>query len=90
MLGTLAKSTRISPATMLPVDLPGKARRQSAMPEDTDDLIRHLCTRVGMIMEDASVVALMMERADEKKIRELEEVSQRIAALIAAAAALLA
>ena len=64
-----------------------------AMDDDTADLISQLCTRVGMIMEDASVIALTVSGIEagnhQVAIGELETAARRIDALIAAARALL-
>ena len=65
-----------------------------AMDEHTNELIAQLCTRIGMIMEDASVVALTVggltvkERDDA--IAALEAAAERISALVAAGKALAA
>lgn len=62
----------------------------STMDDQKDtDLVAHLCTQAGIIMEDASVVALKVgsaalpERASA--IQSLEIASRRIGALINAA-----
>ena len=63
------------------------------MDDDTTDLIERLCTRVGMIMEDASVIALTVSGNEPGYLRvaidELEGAARRTNALIAAARALL-
>lgn len=63
------------------------------MDDDTADLIARLCTRVGMIMEDASVIALTISGREpgnrRAAIDELEGAARRINALIAAAKAFL-
>ena len=63
-----------------------------AMEDDTSELIVQLCTRMGMIMEDASVVALTVGGLTGKErphaIAELEAAAERISALVAAAKAL--
>ena len=65
-----------------------------AMEDDTSELIAQLCTRIGMIMEDASVVALTMgglvgvERNDA--IVVLADAAVRISTLVAAVKALAA
>ncbi len=63
------------------------------MDDDTTDLIARLCTQVGMIMEDSSVIALTVGAKDpgnhQAAIDELEGAARRIDALIAAARALL-
>ena len=59
------------------------------MDEDTSELIAQLCARIGMIMEDASVVALTVgalagvER--DNAIVVLADAAERISALVAAA-----
>ena len=63
------------------------------MDDDTTDLIARLCTRVGMIMEDASVIALTVSGIEpsnrQAAIDELEGAARQINALVAAARALL-
>jgi hypothetical protein len=63
-----------------------------AMDDDTADLIRALCTRAGMIMEDVSVSALTISGADRAEIRAkltlLADGAAAINALIAAASVL--
>ena len=39
------------------------------MDDDTKDLIRLLCTRAGMIMEDASTVALVLPISDDAALK---------------------
>ncbi|MBC2666975.1 hypothetical protein H7F51_15765 [Novosphingobium flavum] len=55
----------------------------------TSDLIVQLCTRIGMIMEDANLVALTIGGLDREgraaAIAVLEKASADIAALTAAA-----
>ena len=62
------------------------------MDDDADDLIRKLCTRAGMIMEDASVDALLMPGADPEaigaKLERLGDAAHAISAIVAAARAL--
>ena len=62
------------------------------MDEDTAELVSRLCTRIGMIMEDASVVALTigsMEEAERSDaIARLEKDARRIDKLIGAVRAL--
>ena len=62
------------------------------MDEDTAELASRLCTRIGMIMEDASVVALTigsMEEAERSDaIARLEKDARRIDKLIGAVRAL--
>jgi hypothetical protein len=67
----------------------GRLGVRSVHMDDTDELIIRLCTHVGMIMEDASIVALTLgglspaERADP--IAELCIASERIERLMEAA-----
>lgn len=62
------------------------------MDGDSDDLIAQLCTRIGMIMEDANTLALTIgsfySSAQLAAIGELETAATRIASLIAAVRAL--
>lgn len=59
------------------------------MDDDTADLIRKLCTRAGMIMEDASVEALIMPVIDassiDAKLALLADAAYAISAIVAAA-----
>ena len=62
--------------------------------DDSDtDLIAQLSTRIGMIMEDSSVLALTFPAQDQEKrdaaLIELERASAQIAALVAAMRCLL-
>ena len=56
------------------------------MDNHTRDLIRQLCTRAGMIMEDASPIALAS--GSEDRLPDLEAAAADILALIRAARAL--
>ena len=63
------------------------------MEDDNYDLIAQLCTRIGMIMEDASVVALTMggqagHSQRHYAITALEAAAVRIGALLGAVNAL--
>ena len=62
------------------------------MDDDTSELIAQIYTRIGMIMEDASVTALTMPRgtgdARQTAIREIGLAAKRISALAAAVEAL--
>ena len=62
------------------------------MDEDTAELASRLCTRIGMIMEDASVVAVTIGSMDEAErfdaIVRLERDARRIDLLIGAVRAL--
>ncbi len=61
------------------------------MDDDTAELITRICTRIGMIMEDASLSALTLGAMERTPIpyalAELELVTVRNSALIAAAKA---
>lgn len=78
----------------LSLDFMAWSGRGVPMDENIDDLIVQLCTRIGMIMEDASVTALivggMLPSDRLNVIEELEGAAKRIDALVAAARALLA
>ena len=62
------------------------------MDDDIVDLIRVLCTRAGMIMEDASVDALIMSPGNpdsiNAKLERLADAALAISAIINAAQAL--
>jgi hypothetical protein len=58
------------------------------MDDDTLDLIRKLCTRAGMIMEDASVDAVTISaeaRSIDPGLTRLAHATEAISALVAAA-----
>ena len=69
-----------------------EARFITAMDEDDADLIERLCTRAGMIMEDASVDALTLQNVppDQRSVAlaKLASAASQIAALVHAAASL--
>ena len=62
------------------------------MDDDTEDLVIQLCTRIGMIMEDTSVLALTLPGMDpvgrRAALRKIEQAAGRIHALATAAKAL--
>lgn len=64
------------------------------MDEDARDLMIQLCTRIGMIMEDTSVLALTVgaldQRSDTLVIGKLQLAASKITALADAAEALIA
>ena len=62
-------------AKKLTVDFAASLRLRSRMDDDTLELIVQLCTRAGMAMEDASVIALSVAgpRDDANLERALEE-----------------
>ena len=70
------------------VDLLGKPSLVHGMDEDTAELVSRLCTRIGMVMEDASVIALTIGSVDEadrsEAIARLEMDARRIDQLIGA------
>jgi hypothetical protein len=63
------------------------------MDDDTRDLIAQLFTRAGMIMEDASPVALLAGTGDHAALEEavvaIEQSAEKVAALAGAIRALL-
>jgi hypothetical protein len=76
----------------LDMDFAGVIRCQAQMNDNNDELIDLLCTKIGAIMEDASVIALTISGvpADERgaRIGDLERASASIAAITAAVASL--
>jgi hypothetical protein len=62
------------------------------MDDDSADLIRQLCTRAGMIMEDLSVEALTISGIDQvaisARLAVLADGAKAISALVAAASVL--
>jgi hypothetical protein len=72
----------------LAVDSRAKWRRSVGV-DDADELVIHLCTQLGMIMEDTSIVALTIgglsdsERAGE--IAKLRVAAEKVCRLIEAA-----
>jgi hypothetical protein len=63
------------------------------MDEEAIDLIRRLSTRIGAIMEDESVVALVWKDPEQvsmpERLERLEEAGKAISALAAAAKVLM-
>lgn len=63
------------------------------MDDETQELIIQLCTRIGMIMEDASVVALTIGSRDQDArmaaMTELEVAADQIGRLVKATQSLL-
>ncbi len=63
------------------------------MDDETQELIKLLCTRIGMIMEDASVVALTIGSRDREArlsaIAELNISAEQIGRLVKAIQSLL-
>lgn len=76
----------------LRMDLCARRRLREAMDPDTVNLIDQLCTRAGMLMEDASPVALTMRRVapeeTRKRLDDLARAAGKISRLISAAQAL--
>ncbi|WP_411339452.1 hypothetical protein V6U71_16410 [Sphingopyxis sp. J-6] len=60
--------------------------------EDTDELLAQICTRIGIIMEDASATAILAARmageARNRAIAEIAKAAADICALSNAAAVL--
>ncbi len=63
------------------------------MDDETQELINLLCTRIGMIMEDASVVALTIGSRDQDAcsadVADLKVAAEQIGMLVEAAQSLL-
>jgi hypothetical protein len=63
------------------------------MDADTEDLIAQLCTRAGILMEDASVMALMIRGLDvaerPARLKKLSAAIATMASLVEAAEALM-
>ncbi|WP_422062326.1 hypothetical protein [Sphingopyxis sp.] len=76
----------------LRLDFRSVSRRGRPM-DDTDELLAQLCTRIGIMMEDASAVAITgaMMTADERNraVLEVADAASRIAALSEAAVSLI-
>lgn len=64
------------------------------MDDEIDDLIAQLCTRIGMTMEDVSVIALTGARGSDAEVAStvarIEQASEKIAGLVQAAKVLVA
>ena len=63
-----------APREKLRLDFGGRSGRGREMDDDNSDLIAQLCTRIGMTMEDASVVALTVAgmHRDERRAALVE------------------
>ena len=76
----------------LDIDLSRRSPLRALMEDDTRELIIRLCNRIGIIMEDTSVIALGIRRADEGQLviqlAQLGEAATRIKQLIDACLAL--
>lgn len=74
------------------MDFAGVIGRQVHMDDNNDELIDLLCAKIGVIMEDASVIALTIGAvsAEERtaRIDNLQRASASIAAISAAVASL--
>lgn len=72
----------------LHMDFVCEERLRAAMDEDTLELTARLCTRIGMIMEDASVIALTLAAASGadrmEALAQLDAAAGRINDLIRA------
>jgi len=75
------------------MDLWRYSRLFAPMDAQTTDQIAQLCAQVGMIMEDASPRALMVEDRSESGLRstisDLRDATNRMSALLDAATALI-
>lgn len=62
------------------------------MDDDADDLVLQLCTRAGMLMEDASAIALTIRTVDPHDrmvvLTELRQAIERMARLVDGALAM--
>lgn len=80
-------------ATKLGLDFVATSRCGATMDDETHELISLLATKVGMLMEDSTVIALtcgQKDRADvSSALDELERSAARMTAMIGAAKALL-
>ncbi len=74
------------------MDFSARRRLREAMDLDTIELIAQLCTQVGMIMEDASPVAVTIGHKTPEEMRkrldDLARAAEKISRLISAAQAL--
>ena len=74
------------------MDFTARRRLREAMNPDTIELIAQLCTQVGMLMEDASPVAVTIGHSAPEEMRmrldDLACVAEKISRLISAAQAL--
>ncbi len=79
-------------AAKLRLDLPGSLRRLGGMDEDEEELLVRLCTSIGVIMEDASFVALTIRgtKGTERKAApgQITAAAKKLAALTCAVSAL--
>ena len=71
MLRWHGKSNEIR-ARKLAVEMSANLRLRSRMDDDTHELIVRLCARAGIVMEDASVIALSVARSRDDAILESE------------------
>lgn len=76
----------MSASQKLPLDFAAPLALPRRMDIDTRDLIRQLCTRAGMIMED--VVPLALLAPQEERLDDLAAAAEAIAAILLAARAL--
>jgi len=76
----------------LAVDFAAGSRLRQEMDKDAADLIAQLCTRVGMIMEDMTLLALTTGNISDTErslaLARLEVAAAQITSLIAAARAI--
>jgi hypothetical protein len=82
----------VGPLAMLHMDFVRQGRLRQPMDDDTAELTTRLCSRIGMIMEDASVLALTIGTASEagrlEVLAQLDEAAVRISDLVRAARAI--
>ncbi len=75
------------------VNVSATVAAEDHMDDDTADLVRQLCTRAGMIMEDASTIAILVGGKSPSELRyivdELEIQSGRVVSIVAATSALI-
>jgi hypothetical protein len=87
-----ASSGICASAAKLRLDLPDGFGRPGGMDEDEEELLVHLCTRIGVIMEDASFVALTIRgtKAAEREaaLEQITAAGKKLAALTCAVSAL--
>jgi hypothetical protein len=85
-------SVKFGLSEKLRLDLPAHSVRRVVMDDDAHDLVVQLCTMIGMIMEDTSVVALTVSGLDDHQRRramaEIQTAATRINNLAGAITAL--
>ena len=89
-----AKANKVEPGTLkLRLDLLGLPSLGASMDKDNDDRIRDICTRIGSIMEDASIAALIWKpparQTVEERLNMLDDAQRAIAELVSEARSVL-